>query len=168
MRVLGRIHIRKWEGLRSAKLAGIKLTAALGVRRHAGTGLRCAKGPTSGYFGLLEGPGARLGARTRAVRALPTAAMRFGGGELRSSWRQRLQHGREQGRKGKRCGGSQRTCRDGQWAQGRPRWRDWTGDVRRRCAVTMGQWRHCGSSELMCFVLEEHRVISELVGMEEG
>ena len=33
LRVLGRIHLRKQEGLRSAKLAGIKLTAAARVRQ---------------------------------------------------------------------------------------------------------------------------------------
>ena len=86
-------------GWRVAAVAASR--AAAGVRAHAGTGLRGARGPSGGCFGLLEAPGACLGARPRAVRAQPTAAMRYGGGELRSSWRQRLQHGREQGRKGK-------------------------------------------------------------------
>ena len=64
--------------------------------------------------------------------------------------------------------GSQRTRRDGQWALGRPRRRESTGDVRRLCAVKTGRWHRCSSYELVCFDLEEHQVVSELVDMEEG
>ena len=46
--VLGRIHLRKREGLRSVELAGIKLTAAAGVRAMMQPSLWCMAGATGG------------------------------------------------------------------------------------------------------------------------
>ena len=48
LRVLGRIHLRKQEGLRSAELAGIKLTVAAGVRAMMQPSLWCTAGATGG------------------------------------------------------------------------------------------------------------------------
>ena len=48
LRVLGRIHRRKQEGLRSAEIAGIKLTAAAGVRAMMQPSLWCTAGAMGG------------------------------------------------------------------------------------------------------------------------
>ena len=38
--------------------------------------------------------------------------------------------------------------------------------IRRPCTLKTSRWRLCGSSEIVCFDLEEHRVIPELMDME--
>ena len=63
LQVLGRIHLRKQEGLRSAELAGIKLTAAGGVRAMMQPSLWCTAGATGGLYVLLVRCGARFRAR---------------------------------------------------------------------------------------------------------
>ena len=63
LRVLGCIHLRKQEGLRSAELAGIKLTAAAGVRAMMQPSLWCMAGATGGLYVLLVRYGARFHAR---------------------------------------------------------------------------------------------------------
>ena len=84
---LGIARIHSWQRLELgwSESTGMELAAVAGVREHAGTRLRCTRGPTSGCVGLSVAPGVcrRLKLEWRRTVAVRASSMVDGGVRIR-------------------------------------------------------------------------------------